>query len=124
MDPEGNITICNSGKSCVQLISPEGDPLLTFDRRACGLQSPFGCIYHDERVFVSDFKSHSIKVFDGTGKCLNDFGEQASGNGQFQKPSGLAVDKVGHLLVCECKVLPHLEDLFQSLAAMGSKGDS
>lgn len=101
LDPEGNIIICNSGKSCVQLLSSEGDLLLTYDGRACGLQLPFDCTCHENNVYVSDFKGHSIKVFNDVGEFLFQFGEEGSGNGQFKSPTGLAVDKAGNLLVCD-----------------------
>lgn len=101
LDPEGNIIICNSGKSCVQLISLEGDVLLTYDGRACGLQLPFDCIHYENKVYVSDFTGHCIKVFNNTGEFLFEFGEQGSENGQFNSPTGLEIDKAGNLLVCD-----------------------
>ena len=101
LDPEGKIIICNSGKSCVLLLSSEGDLLLTFDGSACGLELPFDCLYHEDQIYVSDFKGNSIKIFNKNGDFLFQFGEQGSGDGEFQNPTGLAVDKAGNLLVCD-----------------------
>lgn len=41
LDPEGNIIICNSGKSCVQLLSSAGDQsfYLNFVKRDLGIAS-------------------------------------------------------------------------------------
>lgn len=98
LDPQGNIIVCNSGDRSVQLFSLDGDLLLTFDS---GLGLPFGCLYHKNRIYVSDFTSHCIKVFNNNGSLLFKFGKQGFGDGEFQKPTGLALDKAGNLLICD-----------------------
>lgn len=79
----------------------QGTSLLTYDGRACELQLPFDCTCHENNVYVSDFKGHSIKVFNDVREFLLEFGEEGSGNSQFKSPTGLAVDKAGNLLVCD-----------------------
>ncbi len=101
LDPQGNIVVCNSGNRSVQLFSLEGELLLTFYGCANGLEFPFDCLYHDGKIYISDFTSHSIKVFSKNGNFLFEFGRQGSGDGEFQKPTGLAKDKARNLLICD-----------------------
>ena len=44
---------------------------------------------------------HCINVFDRGGKFLYKFGKQGKGNGEFNKPGRLSVNKAGHLMVCD-----------------------
>ena len=61
---------------------------------------PFDCVFYEDKIFVSDFDAHVIKVFDSTGTFLYEFGGYGTEDGKFIRPTGLAVDKTGHLLVC------------------------
>ena len=42
-----------------------------------------------------------MKVFDKQGKFLYNFGTRGAGDGEFNFPRFLSVDKAGHLLVCD-----------------------
>ena len=64
------------------------------------LRMPFNCVCHEGKLFVSDRDAHLIKVYNSNGRFLYEFGTNGTGNGELNHPAGLAVDKMGHLLVC------------------------
>ena len=98
LNDEGNLIVCDSENACLRFISPEGNILKTV--RKGGLLMPFDCVCYEDKIFVSDLDAHFIKVFDSTGKFLYEFGGYGTGDGNFNRPAGLVVDKTGHLLVC------------------------
>ena len=61
---------------------------------------PFDCLYYEGKIFVSDRDAHAIKVYNSNGRFLYEFGRFGTGDGEFNGPTGLAMDKTGHLLVC------------------------
>jgi DNA-binding beta-propeller fold protein YncE len=65
--------------------------------------SPSGMAYDDERgkLYVSDTRNHVIKVFDKDGRLLSTMGKRGDGDGEFNFPSFLAVDKNGWLYVVD-----------------------
>jgi DNA-binding beta-propeller fold protein YncE len=55
----------------------------------------------NDDVYVADIGNHRIQKFTSTGNYLTRWGISGSGNGQFQSPSGVAVDAVGHVYVAD-----------------------
>ncbi|XP_015779059.1 PREDICTED: E3 ubiquitin-protein ligase TRIM71-like [Acropora digitifera] len=62
---------------------------------------PVYCIQHDNYFIATDNRNHCIKVFDKEGKFLYNFGKKGDGDGEFNSPRCLSVDKAGHLLICD-----------------------
>ena len=54
-----------------------------------------------DRLYVADTRSHNIKAFDKDGKFLFTIGKRGSGDGEFNFPSYVAVDKNGRLYVTD-----------------------
>ena len=52
-------------------------------------------------VYVSDTGNKRIVVFDSQGGFITEFGEVGFGDGQFDEPSGLALDSAGNLYVAD-----------------------
>ena len=50
---------------------------------------------------MSDSSEHCIKVFDRNGNFQYMFGKKGGGDGEFDAPSCIAVNKSGHLMVCD-----------------------
>lgn len=98
LDSRGNIIVCDSGNQCVKIFSPGGNILRTIgvDR----LHLPFGCLCYEDKIFVSDREAHCVKVYSSEGKFLYEFGKHGTGDEKLNSPTGIAVDKTGHLLVC------------------------
>ena len=87
------------GNQCIQLISPNGSILKTIGKG--GLRKPVGCLCYEDKVFVSDYDAHLIKVYNfSDGRFLYEFGRHDTVDVELNEPIGLAVDKERHLLVC------------------------
>ena len=107
-DADGNLIVCDTGNKCVRFFSPEGNIFKTIG--AGRLRMPFDCVCYKGKLFVSDRDAHLIKVYNSNGRFLNEFGTHGTGDGQLNHPTGLAVDKMGHLLVCS--LLNHRVQVF------------
>ena len=97
-DADGNLIVCDAGNKCVRFFSPEGNIFKTVG--AGRLRLPLDCVCHRGKLFVSDRDAHLIKVYNSNGRFLYEFGTYGTGNGELNNPTGLAVDKMGHLLAC------------------------
>ncbi len=66
-------------------------------------RNPSGLAYDDqrERLYLSDTQNHTVRVFDKNGRPLLKFGQRGSGDGEFNYPSYLALDKQGRLYVVD-----------------------
>jgi hypothetical protein len=53
------------------------------------------------RILVADSGNHRVQAFDSLGNWLSEFGSFGSGEGQFNNPSGMAVDSTGRVLVAD-----------------------
>ena len=100
LDEHGNVIVCNrkDDNKAVHILSPEGKLLKKLTRDDF---NPFDCLYYERKIFVSNWATHTIDVFDCEGKFLNEIGKDGTGNGEFSYPSGLAIDKTGHLVVAD-----------------------
>ena len=66
------------------------------------LSGPHFCAVNAENdIIVSDFHNHQVKVFDSEGSFKFAFGSNGEGNGQFNAPTGVAVDSKGNILVAD-----------------------
>ncbi|XP_067022323.1 E3 ubiquitin-protein ligase TRIM71-like [Acropora muricata] len=100
IDSEGNIIVADSYFKSVLIFTLDGRFLRRIGEETSFL-GPIHCIQHDNRFIVSDFGDHCIKVFDKQGEFLYKFGKRGTGDGEFDQPRCLSVDRVGHLLVCD-----------------------
>ncbi len=63
---------------------------------------PVGIHVHDDgRVYVADTHYHRVMIFDADGNELARFGREGNGDGEFQLPTDVAVDKDGFIYVSE-----------------------
>ena len=97
---DGNIIVADGENKLIKIFSLDGRFL-----RSIGTEGsfifPFHCIQHDNYLIVSDRGDHCIKVFNREGEFLYKFGKQGNGDGEFDLPCWLSVDRAGHLLVCD-----------------------
>jgi len=103
IDSDGNYIIADSGNKLVKVFSPSGQ----FLRKIVGEGSkgsftfPYHCVQYDNYLIVSDRDEHCINVFDRDGNFLEKFGKKRKGDGEFNEPRGLSVNRAGHLMVCD-----------------------
>ncbi|KAL9958029.1 hypothetical protein ACROYT_G034991 [Oculina patagonica] len=57
----------------------------------------------DRHLIVSDRDEHCVKVFNRNGNFQYKFGKQGGGDGEFNGPLCLSVNKSGHLMVCDSR---------------------
>ena len=99
VDSDGNIIVADLDNKLIKIFTPSGQFLRTFGEDL--LVDPCHCIQKDQYFIVSDSGDHSIKVFNTDGDFLYKFGNDGEGDGEFNLPRYLSVDKAGHLMVCE-----------------------
>ena len=100
VDSDGNIIVADSNNKLIKIFTPNGQFLRKFGGEDL-LVDPIHCIQKDQYFIVSDNGDHSIKVFNTDGDFLYKFGNEGEGDGEFNKPRCLSVDKAGHLMVCD-----------------------
>ena len=99
-DEQGNVIACKrkGDNKTVHILSPEGKLLKKLSR---DYFNPFDCLYYERKIFVCNWTTDRVDVFDCEGKFLNEISKHGPGNGEFRFPSGLAIDKTGHLVVAD-----------------------
>ncbi len=67
------------------------------------MERPVGIGVNNElkRVYIVDTRKHKAFVFDFEGKPLFDFGQRGTGDGEFNFPSNLFVDKTGKIYITD-----------------------
>ena len=116
--------MADSGNKKIKLFSRNGQFL-----RSIGLEGSFStsihCIQYKEYLIASHFNEHCIKVFDKAGHFLYKFGKYGTGDGEFNGPYHLSINKAEHLMVCDRN--NHRIQVFEVsgkfLGKFGSEGD-
>ena len=98
VDSDGNIIVAEN--KLIKIFTPSGQLLRKFGGEDL-LVNPCHCIQEDEYFIVSDEVDRSINVFNTEGDFLYKFGNEGEGDGEFDRPRLLSVDKAGHLMVCD-----------------------
>ena len=102
VDRNENIIVADKGNKVIKTFSPSGQFLHTLgEGEGEGFTSPRHCIQYDKYLIVSDAGENCIKVFDIKGNFLHKFGNKGNGDGEFNSPRFLSVNKAGHLMVCD-----------------------
>ena len=98
VDSDCNVIVADSGHKVIKTFSPSGHLL-----RQIGVQGslsfPFHCVQYDNFLLVLDTNENCIKVFSKDGFFSYKFGKKGSGDGEFDMPRYLSVNKAGHLMV-------------------------
>ena len=98
---DGRIIISDCYVKTIKVLTADGKNLLqSFKTPGCD-KTPDCVVYHQEKFFVSFYSACRVMVFNNTGEYLHDIGSKGSGDGQFLKPFGLAIDKFSRLIVCD-----------------------
>ena len=97
VDSDRNFIVADSGNKVIKIFSRKGHFLRKIGEGF--FNTPWHCIQYDNYLIVSDSDENCIKVFNKDGKFLYKFGKKGSGNGEFDTPRCLSVNKAGHLMV-------------------------
>ena len=100
IDSDNNIIVADPRNESIKIFSPRGQ--FSFKIGTAGsFNFPFHCIKQDNYFIVSDMDDHCVKVFNKEGTFLYKFGNKGEGDGEFNEPGCLSVNKAGHLMVCD-----------------------
>ena len=92
--------MADSGNKKIKLFSHNGQFLRSIGSEG-SFSTPTHCIQYKEYLIASDFSRHCIKVFDKAGHFLYKFGKYGTGDGEFNGPTRLSINKAEHLMVCD-----------------------
>ena len=101
-DEEGNVYVSDVLDSRVVKFDASGKFVTAFGGSEI-LTSPVGLEFNDEskKLYVVDSKKHQIIVFTPNGEVDSTIGQRGSGNGEFNFPTNIALDRNGRLYVAD-----------------------
>ena len=100
IDSDCNVIVADSGNKVIKIFSLNGHFLRKIGEEGF-FNRPWHCVEYDNYLIVSDSDENCIKVFNKDGHFLYKFGKKGSGDGEFNEPGFLSVNKAGHLMVCD-----------------------
>ena len=100
VDSDGNIIVADAGNKLIKIFSPDGKFLMKIGGQG-SFTYPFLCVQCDRYLIVSDYGEQCMKVYDRDGKFQYKFGKKGFGDGEFNDPRCLSVNKSGQLMVCD-----------------------
>ena len=101
IDSDGNIIVADAGNKVVKVFLSGKQILQTIGENDI-FKFPCSCVSYKQYLIASDFEEPCVKVFDREqGIFLCKFTSVGDADEQFNQPTFLAVDKAGHLLVCD-----------------------
>ena len=100
IDSDGNIIVADAGNKLIKIFSPDGKFLMKIGGQG-SFTFPIHCVQCDRYLIVSDCSEHCVNVFNYNGNFQYKFGKQGGGDGEFNYPRCLSVNKSGHLMVCD-----------------------
>ena len=100
IDSNGNIMVADRFNKSIKIFDAAGQ-FLRIIGEVGSFTFPVHCVQYEKYLIVSDRDEHCVKVFDWNGKFLYKFGKEGKGDGEFNKPDCLLINKAGHLMVCD-----------------------
>lgn len=97
---DGTLYVTDSGLATVAALGKKGKLLREFGR---DLQRPTGVALSPagDRLYVVDTLGHEVAVFDPGGRRIGTIGRRGTGDGEFNFPTNIAVDRAGFLYVTD-----------------------
>ena len=100
LDSDRNVIVADALNELIKIFNANGQVLRKMGVEG-SLTYPIHCIQYDKYLIVSDSHEHCIKVCDRDGNFLYKFGKKGKGDGEFDDPRCLSVNKAGHLMVSD-----------------------
>ena len=107
VDDDGYIYVVDTGNQRIVVYSPDGSrPVRIINGSEDGrgqtpLSNPRGIAVRGDEIFVISNLTHSVHVFDKSGKELYSFGELGEQQNQFMFPNGLSIDSRDQFFVTD-----------------------
>ncbi|XP_078701913.1 uncharacterized protein LOC144927932 [Branchiostoma floridae x Branchiostoma belcheri] len=97
-----HILVTNGDRGEVEVFRPDGSLVRSFRYPGDEMRYPrYITVDGKGNILVSDWDSHSIYMYDDSGKFLLKFGGSRSGEGQLRSPGGICTDSSGHIIVAD-----------------------
>eukprot|EP00058_Branchiostoma_floridae_P002462 XP_002587950.1 hypothetical protein BRAFLDRAFT_87338 [Branchiostoma floridae] len=97
-----HILVSDPDQGAVHVFRPDGSLVRTVRHPEGEMTRPgFITVDGEGNILVSDWGTHSVYVYDESGKFLFRFGGEGSGEGQLTRPAGICTDSSGHILVAD-----------------------
>ena len=95
----GNIYVADYWNNIVQVFDSNGKYLYKFGDK---MRYPYSITIHQDRVFVVQWGSHCVLVYELNGTFIKQLGSEGSGESQFNHPRGIAISEMnGDIFVCD-----------------------
>ena len=98
---DGRIITSDSNDKTIKVLTADGKKLLQSFKSLDRHETPVCVVYHQAKFFASFNFAGRLVVFNNAGEYLHDIGSKGSGDGQFSGPTGLVIDKLNRLIVCD-----------------------
>ncbi len=99
VDSAGHIFVADAQNHRVQVFTSVGSHLQTITGN---FDNPHGVALSSNYLYVSQYGKNQVTIFDRNGYTLiGNFGSFGSGDGEFFRPHGIAVDSAGYLYVAD-----------------------
>ncbi len=127
VDSLNNIYVSDVKLKTVLVFDAKGELKRSFGENG-EIENPAGLAIDTKlkRIYVSDSKAHAVKIYTLDGKFIFSFGKRGSGDGEFNYPTNIAIDKNGNIYVVD--TMNARVEVFNSegkyLWKFGSLGDS
>ena len=98
---DGRIITSDSNDKTIKVLTADGKKLLQSFKSLDRNETPVCVVSHQAKFFASFNFADRLVVFNNAGEYLHDIGSKGSGDGQFSGPTGLVIDKLNRLIVCD-----------------------
>ena len=98
---DGRIITSDSNDKTIKVLTADGKKVLQSFKSLDRNETPVCVVYHQAKFFASFNFAGRLVVFNNAGEYLHDIGSKGSGDGQFSDPTGLVIDKLNRLIVCD-----------------------
>ncbi|XP_019628362.1 PREDICTED: uncharacterized protein LOC109472937 [Branchiostoma belcheri] len=97
-----HILVTDADREEVEVFRPDGSLVRRFGHPQGEMRNPqYITVDGEGNILVSDWASHSVYLYDESGKFLLKFGGQRKGEGQLWYPHGICTDNSGHIIVAD-----------------------
>ena len=102
----GDILVCDTKCSRINIFSPDGKSLQCIGTRGNGLlqfNEPHGIAVHphSNKIYVTEYNNHRVQILNEDLTYCSTFGSKGSDDGQFKRPYDISFDSTGNVYVAD-----------------------